>query len=96
MIRIIANHFTAAYFGPASKPGGTVMETVMTFESDRAFLERRAQQERELAEKAADPCAYRTHTELARQYERRLVKLLAQAENGRPAPASPGAGEALH
>lgn len=54
------------------------MEIFVTFESDLAYLERRARQERDLAENAADPCAYRTHVELARQYERRLTMLMRE------------------
>ncbi len=65
----------------------------MTFESDQAYLERRARQERDLAEKAADPCAYKTHTELARQYELRLSRLLAGAKKETPPSAQPGVNE---
>lgn len=57
----------------------------MTFESDRRYLERRARQEREMAEQAADPCAYRTHAELAWQYERQLAALLAADGEAGPA-----------
>jgi len=45
----------------------------MKRESDRAYLERRAREEREKAENASDPIGYRTHLEFARAYERRIV-----------------------
>ncbi len=44
----------------------------MYSEGDRAYFDRRLRQERDRAQKAADPVAYRLHTELARQYEIRL------------------------
>lgn len=61
----------------------------MTHESDRAYLEKRAREERQQAERSSDPCAYKTHLELARQYERRLTALLQHggeeaAERARP------------
>lgn len=52
----------------------------MPSESDRAYFERRAIEERSRAANAADPASYRIHTEFAREYERRLQSI--------PAPAS--------
>jgi hypothetical protein len=63
------------------------METVMDRESDRDYLEKRAREERARAENAGDPCACKTHLNLARAYERRLKGLMesatAQAQPGR-------------
>lgn len=42
-------------------------------EPDLIHLERRAQEERKKAENAADPVAYRLHTEVARAYERAVL-----------------------
>lgn len=57
----------------------------MIGEVTRTYLERRARQERESADRAADPCSYRSHTELAREYERRLLALAAaSAGNAEP------------
>ena len=45
----------------------------MNRESDIAYLQRRAGEERAKAENATDPASYRAHVELARAYERRLI-----------------------
>ena len=45
----------------------------MERESDRAYLDRRAHEERVKAENASDPIGYRTHLEFARAYERRIA-----------------------
>lgn len=41
----------------------------------REYLERRVSEERQRAEEASEPSAYRAHIELAREYERRLADL---------------------
>lgn len=47
----------------------------MSAEREFEYLRRRLDEEREKAEKAADPAGYRAHTEFAREYERRLLAL---------------------
>jgi len=42
---------------------------------DAEFLMRRIAEERRRAEEARDPAAYRSHADLAQQYERRLAAL---------------------
>lgn len=49
----------------------------MTKENDVDYLSRRIEEERDKAERAADPSAYRAHTEFAREYERKLQALIA-------------------
>jgi hypothetical protein len=61
------------------------MEQKMNRESDRAYFERRAREEREKAENAADPAGYRLHTDFAREYERRL---LVMPQDGEPTAAT--------
>lgn len=41
----------------------------------RAFLERRALEEREQAKNASDPAAHRAHIKMAKEYEERLKAL---------------------
>lgn len=45
-------------------------------ENDSEYLSRRVVEEREKAEHARDPSSYCAHTELARQYERKLRALI--------------------
>jgi hypothetical protein len=63
------------------------MERAMTKENDIEYLSRRLEEERMRAEQAGDPTGYRAHTEFAREYERKLMKLIAtaptQTVNGR-------------
>lgn len=59
----------------------------MAKENDIEYLSRRIEEEREKAEHASDPSAYRAHTEFAREYERKLLTLItaqpqAQLMNG--------------
>lgn len=49
----------------------------MSSENDIEYYSRRANEEREKAERASDPAGYRIHTEFARHYERRLQGLIA-------------------
>ena len=56
----------------------------MNRESDRAYFERRAREEREKAEAAADPAGYRLHTDFAREYERRLLAMPHDSEPATP------------
>lgn len=42
-------------------------------ETDQAYYARRAREERQKSENAADPATYRTHLEFARHYERRAA-----------------------
>jgi seryl-tRNA(Sec) selenium transferase len=44
----------------------------MPTDDDRAYFERRAQQERARAENASNPIAYKLHAEMAQRYEQRL------------------------
>jgi hypothetical protein len=44
----------------------------MPTDDDRAYFERRAQQERDKAENASNPIAYKLHAEMAQRYEQRL------------------------
>lgn len=55
----------------------------MSYETDQIYWERRARQERELAEKALGPSSYRIHTDLARRYEQKLLSLLRSASDRR-------------
>ncbi|MBY8823296.1 hypothetical protein [Sphingomonas colocasiae] len=56
----------------------------MTFDTEKAYIERRLRQERDMADRATDPCAFRTHMELKRRYEQRLAALLSHQEEIRP------------
>lgn len=47
---------------------------------DRGYLKRRVAEERMLAERAADPTAFRAHSEMAREYERQLELLSEDPE----------------
>lgn len=62
----------------------------MTKEKDIEYISRRVEEEREKAERADDPASYRIHTEFAREYERKLLALIAsgsisQSSNGHAA-----------
>lgn len=63
----------------------------MTIETDSAYLQRCARQERQMAEDALDPRGYRTHIERARGFERRLLALpdSAFASSSPDSPTNP-------
>ena len=48
----------------------------MPSEDDRTYFARRAREERAKAEQANEPIGYKVHTEMARQYERRILTVL--------------------
>jgi len=60
------------------------MEQEMTKENDIEYLSRRVEEEREMAERAGDPASYRVHTDFAREYERKLLALIAAKPISRP------------
>lgn len=57
-------------------------------ESEIQYLGRRAEEEREKAERAGDPATYRLHVEFAREYERRLLRLMTA--DATPEPSAQG------
>ena len=61
----------------------------MNRESDQAYFERRAREERDKAENAPDPMSYRLHLNFAREYERRVQAAYRDGAD-RDAESDPG------
>lgn len=58
----------------------------MTEQQDIEYLSRRAEEERDKAENAGDPASYHAHTQFAREYERKVLALIA-SQNATPSEA---------